>query len=114
MAPRIPGRPGPQLREEFWAAGARGPGGRNTGASHLFIFRDPRPWHVTVIIFFHVKPKFRNKLANQITYSMEDSGRAGFGEEPLCPSSCTRAGNWNLVAGSFSLFFKYCQVQENV
>lgn len=90
------------------------PGGRDTGASHLFLFRDPRPWHVTGIIFFHVKPKFRNKLANQITYSMEDSGRAGFGEEPLCPSSCTRAGNWNLVAGSFSLFFKYCQVQENV
>lgn len=27
---------------------------------------------------------------------------------------CTYDHNWNLVAGSFSLFFKYCQVLENV
>lgn len=72
------------------------------------------PGMLGCFFFLNVKPKFRNKLANQITYSMEDGGRAGFGEEPLCLSSCTRAGNWNLVAGSFSLFFKYCQVQENV
>ena len=69
---------------------------------------------VFFFFFFNIKPKFRNKLTNQITYWMEDSERAGFGEGPPFLSSCMCAGNWNHVAGSFSLFFKYCQVQENV